>query len=89
MDVREAEAFAAGHLPGAVHVPRGQLELRADGVFPDPRARMVVYCDFGRISTLAASTLRQMGFLGAAALDGGIRAWQEAGYPIDTAEPAA
>lgn len=83
VDVREADAYAAGHVPGAIHVPRGQLELRADTVFPDPRERMVVYCEFGKISTLAAGTLRQMGFLGAAALDGGIRVWREAGYPIE------
>ncbi len=89
VDVREADAFAAGHIPGAIHVPRGQLELRADEVFPDPRARMIVYCEFGKISTLAAATLREMGFLGAAALDGGIRAWREAGHPIEAAEPAA
>jgi len=88
VDVREGDAYAAGHLPGAIHVPRGQLELRADTVFPDPRARMLVYCEFGRISTLAAATLRQMGFVGAVALDGGMRAWNEAGFPIEAGKVA-
>ncbi len=88
VDVRESDAYVAGHVPGAIHVPRGQLELRADTVFPDPRARMLLYCEFGKISTLGAATLRQMGFVGAIALDGGIRAWREAGYPIETGKPA-
>jgi rhodanese-related sulfurtransferase len=80
LDVREADAYAAGHVPGAIQ--RGQLELRADAVFPDPTLRILAYCEFGKISTIAAATLRSMGFRGAIALDGGIRAWKEAGYPL-------
>jgi glyoxylase-like metal-dependent hydrolase (beta-lactamase superfamily II) len=83
LDVRERDAYQAGHIPGAVHVPRGQLELRIDDVLPDPTRRVVVYCEFGKISTLAAATLQSMGFGRAVALDGGIRAWREAGYPIE------
>jgi glyoxylase-like metal-dependent hydrolase (beta-lactamase superfamily II) len=83
-DVREAGAFGAGHVPGAVHVPRGQLELLVDEVFPDPSTRILVYCEFGKISTLAAATLREMGFGGAVALDGGFRDWVEAGAPVET-----
>jgi glyoxylase-like metal-dependent hydrolase (beta-lactamase superfamily II) len=82
LDVREADAYAAGHVPGAIHLPRGQLELRADAVFPDPTVRILAYCEFGKISTIAAATLRSMGFRGAIALDGGIRAWKDAGHPI-------
>jgi glyoxylase-like metal-dependent hydrolase (beta-lactamase superfamily II) len=82
LDVREADAYAAGHVPGAIHLPRGQLELRADTVFPDPTVRILAYCEFGKISTIAAATLRSMGFRGAIALDGGIRAWKDAGHPI-------
>jgi len=87
LDVREADAYAAGHVPGAIHLPRGQLELRADAVFPDPTVRILAYCEFGKISTIAAATLRTMGFRGAIALDGGIRAWTEAGYPLEPADP--
>ena len=83
LDVRERDAFQAGHIPGAVHVPRGQLELRIDDVLPDPTRRIVVYCEFGKISTLAAATLQSMGFGRAVALDGGIRTWREAGYPME------
>ena len=85
LDVREADAYAAGHVPGAIHVPRGQLELRADAVFPDPTVRILAYCEFGKISTIAAATLRSMGFRGAIALDGGIRAWKAAGHPLEAA----
>ena len=84
LDVREREAFAAGHIPGAKHLPRGQLELRVDDELPDPTARIVTACEFGRISTLAAATLRTLGFLHASALDGGMKAWREAGLPLTT-----
>jgi rhodanese-related sulfurtransferase len=89
LDVREADAYAAGHLPGALHLPRGQIELRVDTVLPDPTVRVVVCCELGKISTIAAATLREMGFPSAIALDGGIKAWREAGYPLETGKPSA
>lgn len=86
LDVRERHAFAAAHLPGALHVPRGQLELRVNDVFPDPTVRVLTYCDYGKISTLAAATLRELGFVRAVAMDGGLQAWRAAGHPVDTAD---
>jgi len=88
LDVRERDAFDAGHIRGARHVARGQLELRIDQVLPDPSVRVVTCCEFGKISTLAAATLRTMGFNRAVALDGGMKAWREAGYPLE-ATPAS
>jgi len=82
LDVREKDAFAAGHIPGAQHLPRGQLELRVNKELPDPTKRILVCCEFGQISTLAAATLREMGFGQTAALDGGIKAWRESGLPL-------
>jgi glyoxylase-like metal-dependent hydrolase (beta-lactamase superfamily II)/rhodanese-related sulfurtransferase len=82
LDVRERDAFEAGHIPGAKLLPRGQLELRVNDELTDPTRRILACCEFGRISTLAAATLRQMGFRGAVALDGGVKAWREAGYPM-------
>lgn len=82
LDVREKDAFAAGHIPGARHLPRGQLELRVNTELPDPTQRILVACEFGRISTLAAATLRELGYTKAAALDGGIKAWRESGLPL-------
>jgi glyoxylase-like metal-dependent hydrolase (beta-lactamase superfamily II)/rhodanese-related sulfurtransferase len=83
LDVREKEAFEKAHLPGAVHLPRGQLELRVDKELPDPSARILAYCQFGRISTLAAATLRAMGYTRAVALDGGFDEWVKAGHPTE------
>jgi glyoxylase-like metal-dependent hydrolase (beta-lactamase superfamily II)/rhodanese-related sulfurtransferase len=84
LDVREKDAFAAGHVPGAKLLPRGQLELRVNEELPDPTLRILTVCEFGRVSTLAAATLRQIGFQRAIALDGGMKAWREAGYPLVT-----
>jgi glyoxylase-like metal-dependent hydrolase (beta-lactamase superfamily II)/rhodanese-related sulfurtransferase len=84
LDVREKDAFGAGHIPGAQHLPRGQLELRVNKELPDPTQRILVCCEFGQISTLAAATLRELGFTKAAALDGGMKAWRESGLPITT-----
>jgi rhodanese-related sulfurtransferase len=83
LDVRERDAYEAGHIPGARHIPRGQLELRVDNELPDPTARILLYCEFGKISTLAAAMLRTIGYTRAVALDGGARAWREAAYPLE------
>lgn len=84
LDVREKEAFEGGHVPGAVHLPRGQLELRVNAELPDPTVRILTCCEFGKISTLAAATLRELGYTRAAALDGGMKAWREAGYALES-----
>jgi glyoxylase-like metal-dependent hydrolase (beta-lactamase superfamily II)/rhodanese-related sulfurtransferase len=86
LDVREHDAFDKGHIPGARVLPRGQLELRVNDDLPDPTVHILVCCEFGRVSTLATATLREMGFQRAVALDGGMKAWREAGYPL---EPSA
>ena len=88
LDVRERDAYEQGHIPGARLLPRGQLELRVNEELPDPTKRIVTCCELGRISTLAAATLRTMGYLRAVALDGGMQAWREAGYPV-TAGPSS
>jgi glyoxylase-like metal-dependent hydrolase (beta-lactamase superfamily II)/rhodanese-related sulfurtransferase len=86
LDVREKDAFQAGHVPGAAHLPRGQLELRVNKDLPDPTRRILVICEFGHISTLAAATLRELGFAQAIALDGGMKAWRESGLPLAVGE---
>jgi glyoxylase-like metal-dependent hydrolase (beta-lactamase superfamily II)/rhodanese-related sulfurtransferase len=87
LDVRERDAYEGGHIPEAKHLPRGQLELRVNEELTDPTRRILVCCEFGRISTLAAATLRTMGFFGAVALDGGMKAWREAGHALATGTP--
>jgi glyoxylase-like metal-dependent hydrolase (beta-lactamase superfamily II)/rhodanese-related sulfurtransferase len=89
LDVREREAYARGHVPGALHLPRGQLELKVDQSFPDPDVEILAVCELGRISTLAAATLRELGFRRAVALDGGMKSWREGGYPLETGEDPA
>ena len=84
LDVREDAAYRTGHIPTARHLPRGQLELRVNEEIPDPTLRIVTCCEFGKISTLAAATLRQLGYMRAVALDGGMKAWREAAYPLET-----
>jgi glyoxylase-like metal-dependent hydrolase (beta-lactamase superfamily II)/rhodanese-related sulfurtransferase len=82
LDVRERDAFEEGHIPGAQLLPRGQLELRVNQALTDPTRRILTYCELGQVSTLATATLRQMGFQCAVALDGGMKAWREAGYAV-------
>lgn len=83
LDVREKDAWLAGRVPGARCLPRGQLELRVNDELPDPTAQIVTCCEFGRISTLAAATLKELGYTRVAALDGGMKAWREAGFPLE------
>ncbi len=83
LDIRERDAFDGGHIPSARHLPRGQLELRVNSELPDPTVRILTCCEFGKISILAAATLRELGFNRAVALDGGMKAWRDAGYAIE------
>ncbi len=83
IDVREKDAFDSGHVPGALHLPRGQLELRVNEALPDPSVEVLTVCEFGKVSTLAAATLRELGFTRATALDGGMAAWREAGRVME------
>ena len=93
LDVREPGEFKEGHLPGALLVPRGLLEIRADAEHPkrDPaledRSRPVItYCTGGNgaRSAMAAQTLKRMGFTSVACLDGGLNAWSAAGKPVES-----
>lgn len=94
LDVREPEEFREGHLPDAVNIPRGLLEIRADPASPvaDPTlsgnvsARVLVYCtkNPGARSFLAAQTLGRMGYEGVEVLGGGLIAWAESGLPVES-----
>jgi glyoxylase-like metal-dependent hydrolase (beta-lactamase superfamily II)/rhodanese-related sulfurtransferase len=83
LDVREADAWRAGHIAGSHNLPRGQLELRVNRELPDPTRRIVVVCEVGVVSTLAAATLRELGFPRAVGLDGGMKAWRELSLPVE------
>lgn len=87
IDVREPDEYAAGCLPGAVNIPRGVLEFRIDG-HPLLQGRkdteIVLYCQSGGRSALAAEALGKMGYTRVFSLAGGFKAWSEAGFPIGT-----
>lgn len=84
VDVRELEEVKAGKVPGAVHIPRGFLELRIEDAVPDRDAPLVLYCAGGTRSLFAADTLRRMGYSRVASLAGGFGAWRDAGQPVET-----
>lgn len=83
VDVREEGEWADGHLPGAVHLGRGVLERDIEEAIPDLDAEIVLYCGGGYRSALAADNLRRMGYRRVASMDGGIRAWRDAGLPTE------
>ena len=90
IDIRaEAQRAADGEVPGAVFVHRNVLEWRLDPASPDrnpdlakPEARIVVMCDAGYASSLAAATLQELGLPHATDLTGGFQAWRDAGLPV-------
>ncbi|MGH7208520.1 MAG: rhodanese-like domain-containing protein [Nitrospiraceae bacterium] len=83
IDVREDNEFAKDHAKGATHLGRGILERDIETVIPNKHAEIVLYCGGGYRSALAAESLRQMGYTKVQSMDGGMRAWREAGYPIE------
>ena len=83
IDVREDDEFATDHAKGARHIGRGVLERDIESLIPDKQAQIVLYCGGGYRSALAAESLGQMGYTNVRSMDGGIRAWREAGYPIE------
>jgi rhodanese-related sulfurtransferase len=84
IDVREADEYAAGHLPGAVHMSRGLLEFKISGS-PELAARdlnIVLYCKTSGRAALAAVQLQAMGYLKVTSIAGGFDAWVAAGKPV-------
>ncbi|AHY45660.1 Rhodanese-related sulfurtransferase [Rubrobacter radiotolerans] len=83
LDVREPDEREQARIPGSKPLPRGLLEYRAADELPEKDARIVVHCALGGRGFLAAKTLGEMGYTNAANLSGGIKAWREAGYPVE------
>ncbi len=81
VDVRETHEWEAGHLPGAVHVPRGHLESRIEGEAPDRSRPIVIYCASGVRSVFAAQTLAEMGYADVVSMAGGFQGWKSQGLP--------
>ena len=89
VDVREDREYELDHAAGARHIGRGVLERDIETLIPDPDADIVLYCGGGFRSALAAESLQKMGYRRVVSMDGGIRAWREAGYPLERGAPAA
>ena len=87
VDVREGDEWSAGHLPGAVHVPRGFLEARIEAAVPDRDAEVVLYCAGGARSAFAARTLADMGYRAVSSMAGGYGRWTDRALP--TVKPLA
>jgi molybdopterin/thiamine biosynthesis adenylyltransferase/rhodanese-related sulfurtransferase len=84
LDVRESEEWDRGHIPGAVHVPRGYLESRVEGAVADRNKPVVIYCASGQRSALAAHTLKELlGYTDVRSMTGGITLWKDRGYKVE------
>jgi len=84
VDVREDEEYARDHAAGARHLGRGILERDIETAIPDKDAEIVLYCGGGFRSALAAESLQKMGYRNVISMDGGIKAWRDANYPLET-----
>jgi len=83
VDVREDAEWAVCRARGARHIGRGVLERDVEALIPDKAAPIVLYCGGGFRSALAADNLQKMGYTNVVSMGGGIRAWREAGYPVE------
>jgi len=84
LDVREDNEFAKGRAKGARHVGKGIIERDIESLIPDKLASIVLYCGGGYRSVLAADALQQMGYRNVISMDGGIKGWKDAGYPMES-----
>ncbi|WP_031432974.1 rhodanese-like domain-containing protein [Methylomarinum vadi] len=86
LDVREPAEFAAGHLPGAINIPRGVLEFKitSDPLLQNQQDKeIIVYCQTGGRSALATEALHKIGYVKAVSMAGGFKEWSEKGYDVD------
>ena len=81
IDVREEGEYAAGHIPGSLHLGKGVIERDIETKIPDTSTPMVLYCGGGFRSALAADNLQKMGYTQVISMDGGMRAWRERQFP--------
>jgi sulfur-carrier protein adenylyltransferase/sulfurtransferase len=83
IDVRERDEWDEGHIPGAVHIPRGWLESRIEQTIADRSRPIVAYCAAGNRSAFAAKTLEELGYEDVVNLAGGINDWKRRGFPLE------
>ncbi|UCE63864.1 MAG: sulfurtransferase [Nitrospirota bacterium] len=83
LDIREDHEFAKGHAKGAIHLGRGILERDIERKIPDKHVEIILYCGGGYRSALAALSLGDMGYTDVKSMAGGMKAWQNAAYPLE------
>lgn len=83
VDVREESEYAAGHVPGAIHLGKGVIERDIETKIPDPATPIVLYCGGGFRSALAADNLQIMGYTNVISMDGGWTAYAKRGLPVE------
>lgn len=90
VDVREKDEYLQGHIKGALHIPRGVLEMAVDRTTPaydprfaDPSKTIIVHCAAGGRSAMVTLTMKIMGFTNVCSMEGGYSGWEKAGYPIE------
>ena len=83
LDCRTSKEFKMGHIPGAMNIPRGLLEFKIAKKIPDKSAKVIMYCKKGSRGCLSTCILCKMGYKNVKNMDGGWKAWEKAGYPIE------
>ena len=83
VDVREKDEWRGGFVPGAIHLPRGFLEMQAEQKLPDKKAHIVVYCAGGIRSAFAAKTLAELGYMHVESANPGFVRWKDLGFPVE------
>jgi len=81
VDVREQDEWDEEHIPGAIHISRGTIELDIEEKVPDTNAMIITHCGGGGRSALAAESLQKMGYKNVRSMAGGLKAWKAAGLP--------
>lgn len=80
LDVREPDEYNQGAIPGAIHLPRGQLEFSIEGRIPDKSTPVVIYCAGGTRSAFAAKTMLELGYEDVVSVIGGFNRWKDEGH---------
>jgi rhodanese-related sulfurtransferase len=81
VDVREKDEWDEGHIPKAMHMSRGTIELDIEEKVPDPNAMIICHCGGGGRSALATESLQKMGYKNVRSMSGGFKAWKAIGLP--------
>lgn len=83
LDIRDRDEYEKQRIPGSIHMSRGLVDLHAEEIIPDKNAKIVLLWIFDKRSPLATKSLNELGYVNAVNLNGGLKAWMDAGYPVE------